>query len=147
MVIYKMTVGARVTDGEGGGGECATRLRYTYHNAANTTAATATATGGLRMSCASATSVASVAFDSSSISSSSSIGGERIVDVTYPNQRAAVHSRLSVLGDDSVLVKYLNPRIALITTISTSTTSTTTSTSTSSTLYWTLYPAPFLDSL
>mmetsp|Transcript_27905 Transcript_27905/g.46903 ORF Transcript_27905/g.46903 Transcript_27905/m.46903 type:complete len:354 (+) Transcript_27905:263-1324(+) len=76
---------------------------------------------GLRMTCAYATAVASVAFDSgsSSAGSSSSSGGERerIVGVAYPNHRAAVHSRYSVLGDDSVLVKYLNPNLALITTI------------------------------
>lgn len=44
---------------------------------------------------------------------------ERIIDVNYPSVQDAVHVRHSILGDDSVLVKYLNPHIALISTLST----------------------------
>jgi len=43
---------------------------------------------------------------------------ERIVDVTYPSAQDAVHVPYSILGDDSVLLKFLNPHVALITTIS-----------------------------
>jgi hypothetical protein len=43
---------------------------------------------------------------------------ERIVDVTYPSAQDAIHVRHSILGDDSVLVKYLNPHVVLITSIS-----------------------------
>lgn len=44
---------------------------------------------------------------------------ERIVAVTYPSAQDAVHVPYSILGDDSVLMKYLNPHVALVTTIST----------------------------
>lgn len=43
---------------------------------------------------------------------------ETIVDVTYRNSRDVVNSRSAILGDDSVLLKYLNPNVVLITTIS-----------------------------
>lgn len=44
---------------------------------------------------------------------------EKIVAVTYPSAQDAVHVPYSILGDDSVLLKYLNPHVALVTTIST----------------------------
>lgn len=37
--------------------------------------------------------------------------------VTYPSAQDAVHVPYSILGDDSVLLKYLNPHVALVTTI------------------------------
>ena len=43
---------------------------------------------------------------------------ERIVDVTYPSAQDTIHARHSILGDDSVLLKYLNPHVALVTTLS-----------------------------
>jgi hypothetical protein len=43
---------------------------------------------------------------------------ERVVDVTYPSAQDAIHVRHSILGDDSVLVKYLNPHVVLVTTVS-----------------------------
>ena len=49
---------------------------------------------------------------------------ERIVDVTYPSAQDAVHVPYSILGDDSVLLKFLNPHVTLITTISISAAST-----------------------
>jgi hypothetical protein len=44
---------------------------------------------------------------------------ETVVDVTYPSALDKIHVRHSILGDDSVLVKYLNPHVALITSVST----------------------------
>lgn len=43
---------------------------------------------------------------------------ESIVDVTYRNSYDTVNSRSAILGDDSVLLKYLNPNVVLITSIS-----------------------------
>lgn len=44
---------------------------------------------------------------------------ESILTTSYPNALDPVHSRFSILGDDSVLIKYLNPHIVAITSIST----------------------------
>ncbi len=81
---------------------------------------------------------------------------ERIVDVTYPSAQDAVHVPYSILGDDSVLLKFLNPHVALITTISAASTANAVTTdggdsnatsgedgnaegdSSSTTLFWTL---------
>jgi hypothetical protein len=46
--------------------------------------------------------------------------GERIVSVTYPSREEAVQSPCNVLGDDSLLLKYLNPHMTVIMTMSTS---------------------------
>lgn len=46
--------------------------------------------------------------------------GERIVSVTYPSREEAVQSPCNVLGDDSLLLKYLNPHMTVIITMSTS---------------------------
>lgn len=43
---------------------------------------------------------------------------ETIVGVTYLNPADKVHSRVSILGDDSVLLKYINPSMVLVSTIS-----------------------------
>jgi hypothetical protein len=42
---------------------------------------------------------------------------ERVLEVSYPAAADTVHSPFCLLGDDSVLLKYLNPHIALITTV------------------------------
>lgn len=39
---------------------------------------------------------------------------ERIVSVTYPTSGDAIDRRFNVLGDDSILLKYLNPNIVLV---------------------------------
>lgn len=39
--------------------------------------------------------------------------GEKIVSVAYPTRHEAIQSPCSVLGDDSLLLKYLNPHIAV----------------------------------
>lgn len=70
----------------------------------------------LRLSCVPVRAAASVRFDPRD---------EMIVAVTYPSAQDAVHVPYSILGDDSVLLKYLNPHVALVTTISTATATTT----------------------
>lgn len=42
---------------------------------------------------------------------------EAVVAVAYPSASDAIHSKSSVLGDDSVLLKYLNPNIVLFATV------------------------------
>lgn len=45
------------------------------------------------------------------------VQSEKVIRVTYPtNER--IDSRFNILGDDSVLLKYFNPHIAMITTVS-----------------------------
>lgn len=39
---------------------------------------------------------------------------EKILSVTYPTLGDSIDSRFTILGDDSILLKYLNPHIALI---------------------------------
>lgn len=63
----------------------------------------------LQLACVPLQEVASASFDPAQ---------ERIVDVTYPSALDSIHVRHSILGDDSVLVKYLNPHVALVTSIS-----------------------------
>lgn len=63
----------------------------------------------LRLACAALSEVASADFD---------VAQERIVDVSYPAAHDPIHVWHSILGDDSVLVKYLNPHVVLVTTIS-----------------------------
>lgn len=58
----------------------------------------------------------------------SSFVGETVLGVTYPQRDEVVQSPSSVLGDDSLLLKYLNPHLAVIIT----TTKTTTDSSSSS---------------
>jgi len=48
-----------------------------------------------------------------------SFPGEDIVEVSYPHRDEIIQSPCSILGDDSILLKYLNPHIAVIITIST----------------------------
>jgi hypothetical protein len=45
--------------------------------------------------------------------------GESIVTVTYPSREEAIQSPCNVLGDDSLLLKYLNPHMTVIITMST----------------------------
>lgn len=45
---------------------------------------------------------------------------ERIVSAAYPSAQDAVHVPYSILGDDSVLLKYLNPHVVLVTSIAVS---------------------------
>lgn len=47
-----------------------------------------------------------------------SFNGERIVNVEYPNREEVVQSLCTVLGDDSLLLKYVNPHLAVIITVS-----------------------------
>jgi hypothetical protein len=47
-----------------------------------------------------------------------SFAGERIVKVTYPNRDEVVQSMSTVLGDDSLLLKYINPHMAVVITMS-----------------------------
>ncbi|CAJ1953709.1 unnamed protein product [Cylindrotheca closterium] len=44
--------------------------------------------------------------------------GEKIVKVGYPTRDEIVQSMSSVLGDDSLLLKYINPHIAVVVTVS-----------------------------
>ena len=44
--------------------------------------------------------------------------GERILKVTYPNRDEVVQTPCHILGDDSLLLKYLNPHLAVIVTVS-----------------------------
>lgn len=64
----------------------------------------------LRLQCVAVRSAGSVALHPSE---------ERIVDVTYPSAADPVHVHYSILGDDSVLLKYLNPHVVLVTSVST----------------------------
>jgi hypothetical protein len=48
---------------------------------------------------------------------------ETIVEVAYPNPIDTIFSRFTILGDDNVLVKYLNPNMMVICTLSVSNTS------------------------
>jgi len=89
----------------------------------------ASASGGLQLRCVSARAVASARFDPAQ---------ERVLRVDYPSALDAVHSRFCVLGDDSVLVKYLNPHLALVTSMATPTTPTGVEGEEGNTLYWTL---------
>lgn len=41
------------------------------------------------------------------------------MDVTYPSAADPVHVHYSILGDDSVLLKYLNPHVVLVTSVAT----------------------------
>lgn len=47
-----------------------------------------------------------------------SFPGERVVGVAYPQRDEVVQSPSSVLGDDSLLLKYLNPHLAAVVTMS-----------------------------
>ena len=47
-----------------------------------------------------------------------SFSGERIVKVAYPVRDEIVQSMSTVLGDDSLLLKYINPHVAVIVTMS-----------------------------
>lgn len=44
--------------------------------------------------------------------------GEKIVQVAYPQRDEVVQSPCNVLGDDSILLKYLNPHMAVVVTMS-----------------------------
>lgn len=59
----------------------------------------------IQLSCLKGKATSSLVFDPSY---------ETIVDVTYPNYKDAIHSKYSILGDDSILVKYLNPNMMLL---------------------------------
>lgn len=48
-----------------------------------------------------------------------SFPGEEIVTVAYPSREEVVESSCNVLGDDSILLKYLNPHLAVLVTMST----------------------------
>lgn len=69
---------------------------------------TGTARSPLRLQCVAVRSSGSVFLDPAE---------ERIVDVTYPSAADPVHVHYSILGDDSVLLKYLNPHVALVTSV------------------------------
>ena len=43
--------------------------------------------------------------------------GERLVHTVYPTRDEAINSPCTVLGDDSLLLKYLNPHLAVIVTV------------------------------
>jgi len=43
---------------------------------------------------------------------------ERIASIAYPNYLDTIDSTYSILGDDSVLLKYLNPHMSAVVTIS-----------------------------
>jgi len=46
---------------------------------------------------------------------------EKIVGVTYPQRNEVIHSPATILGDDSLLLKYLNPHLCVVVTEATST--------------------------
>lgn len=48
---------------------------------------------------------------------------ERIASIAYPNYQDTIDSTYSILGDDSVLLKYLNPHMSAVVTLSLSTVS------------------------
>lgn len=43
---------------------------------------------------------------------------ERIASIAYPNYQDTIDSTYSILGDDSVLLKYLNPHMSAVVTLS-----------------------------
>ena len=47
-----------------------------------------------------------------------SFPGEKIVNVAYPHRNEVINSPCDVLGDDSLLLKYLNPHMVAVVTIS-----------------------------
>jgi ER membrane protein complex subunit 1, C-terminal len=49
-----------------------------------------------------------------------SFPGESLVSVAYPSRDEVIASPCDVLGDDSLLLKYLNPHLAVITSVATS---------------------------
>ena len=49
-----------------------------------------------------------------------SFGGEKIVSVAYPQRDEIIQSPCNILGDDSLLLKYLNPHIVAVVTMSSS---------------------------
>jgi hypothetical protein len=63
--------------------------------------------------------------DSSSVTSpltsvqvgSLSWGGEHLLTVAYPLRRELIPTPAAVLGDDSLLLKYLNPHLAVVATM------------------------------
>lgn len=69
-----------------------------------------TSSPSLHLQCLAARSAGSVSLDPAE---------ERIVDVTYPSAADPVHVHYSILGDDSVLLKYLNPHVVLVTSVAT----------------------------
>lgn len=44
--------------------------------------------------------------------------GEKVVSVSYPDATSPTHSSTLILGDDSVLTKYLNPHLIAVATVS-----------------------------
>eukprot|EP00957_Ditylum_brightwellii_P111208 8480449-Ditylum_brightwellii.AAC.1 len=44
---------------------------------------------------------------------------EEIVNVVYPQQGEVIQSHASILGSDSLLLKYLNPNLAVVLTVAT----------------------------
>jgi ER membrane protein complex subunit 1, C-terminal len=48
---------------------------------------------------------------------STSFPGERIVQIAYPNREEVVQSPCNVLGDESLLLKYLNPHMMVVVTV------------------------------
>ena len=46
---------------------------------------------------------------------------ERIASIAYPNYQDTIDSTYTILGDDSVLLKYLNPHMSVVVTLSLST--------------------------
>jgi hypothetical protein len=47
-----------------------------------------------------------------------SFAGERIVKVAYPTREEVIQSLCTVLGDESLLLKYVNPHLAVVVTVS-----------------------------
>ena len=47
-----------------------------------------------------------------------SFGGEKIVNVAYPQREEIIQSPCNILGDNSLLLKYLNPHMVAVVTIS-----------------------------
>ena len=48
---------------------------------------------------------------------STSFAGERIVEVSYPMRHEEIESMSTVLGDNSLLLKYINPHMAVVVTM------------------------------
>jgi hypothetical protein len=44
-------------------------------------------------------------------------GGEHLLTVAYPLRRELIPTPAAVLGDDSLLLKYLNPHLAVVATM------------------------------
>jgi len=89
------------------------RLRSVNVHLSNTSGNTCSAEEG---TCSLSASITSTTLGETSFD----LAKERIVSVAYPNPEEVVQRPVTILGDDSLLLKYLNPHVAVIITEATS---------------------------